>query len=45
KDPGCTAEHFDDTTTALYHFARLIEMVAKSENDGAKEHLLQALFP
>ncbi|CAG8500579.1 15006_t:CDS:2, partial [Racocetra fulgida] len=45
EDPGCTAEHSDDTTTALYHFARLIEMVAQSENDGTKEHLLQALFP
>jgi hypothetical protein len=44
-DPGCTAKHSDDTGTALHHFAKLIETVAQSENNGAKEYLLQALFP
>ncbi|CAG8554802.1 1631_t:CDS:2, partial [Acaulospora morrowiae] len=44
-DIGCIAEHSNDTTTALYHFAKLIEIVAESEDDNVKKHLLQALYP
>ncbi|CAG8558395.1 12906_t:CDS:2, partial [Cetraspora pellucida] len=41
---GCIAKHSNDTTTALHCFARLIEMMAKSEDDNVKKHLLQALY-
>jgi hypothetical protein len=44
-DIGCIAKHSDDTATALHYFAKLIETVAQSENDGVKERLLRALFP
>ncbi|CAG8497610.1 6130_t:CDS:2 [Cetraspora pellucida] len=44
KDPGCTAMHLDDIETALRHFAKLIEMVAHSENEVTKKNLLQILI-
>ncbi|CAG8743422.1 4340_t:CDS:2, partial [Dentiscutata erythropus] len=42
-DPECTAMHLGDTETTLLHFAKLIEMVAYSENDIIKKNLLQDL--
>ncbi|CAG8800134.1 13920_t:CDS:2, partial [Dentiscutata erythropus] len=44
-DPECTAMHLGDTETTLLHFAKLIEMVAYSENDIIKKNLLQGLIP
>ncbi|CAG8503423.1 8102_t:CDS:2, partial [Dentiscutata erythropus] len=44
-DPGCTAMHLDDTETTLLHFAKLIKIVAYSENDIIKKNLLQDLIP
>ncbi|CAG8699553.1 15762_t:CDS:2, partial [Dentiscutata erythropus] len=44
-DPGCTATYLGDTKTTLLYFAKLIEMVAYSENDITKKNLLQVLIP
>ena len=44
-DPGCTAMHLGDTETMLLHFAKLIKMVAYSENNIIKKNLLQDLVP
>ncbi|CAG8445222.1 4858_t:CDS:2 [Scutellospora calospora] len=44
-DPGCTAMHLYDIETTLHHFAKLIEMVAYSENEVTKKNLLQILIP
>ncbi|CAG8508607.1 40594_t:CDS:2 [Gigaspora margarita] len=45
EDLGCTAMHLNDTKTALFHFAKLIEMIAYSENNIIKKNLLQVLIP
>ncbi|CAG8698290.1 13967_t:CDS:2 [Cetraspora pellucida] len=43
-DPECTAMHLGDTKTTLLYFAKLIEIVAYSENNIIKKNILQNLI-